>query len=158
MAAHGRGRALTWLGASVAVVATSSNGRASSDTARTRPIAARSPAFDSSAQLEVVRDSLLENEQLYGAYASTSAGIALVGVTNKRVILLDRAYPGGRVALMTVPFKAVTTVSYVSTDDEPIFSSTIALQVGRTFYEFTCRTEQQAADVHDLISWHVLDF
>ena len=129
-----------------------------SDSTRTRPLAARSPAFDSAAQLEVVRDSLLENEQLYGVYASTSAGVALVGVTNKRVILLDRAFPGGRVALITVPFKAVTTVSYVSTDDEPIFSTTIALQVGRTFYEFTCRTEEQAADVHDLISWHLLDF
>lgn len=127
------------------------------DTARTRPVSARSPAFDSTAQLEVVQDSLLENEQLYGVYASTSAGVALVGVTNKRIILLDRAFPGGRVALTTVPFSRVTTVSYVSTDEEPIFSSTIALQVARTVYEFTCRSEQQASDIHDLISWHILD-
>ena len=126
-------------------------------TGRNRPLSARSPAFDSSAQLEVIQNSMLENEQLYGVYASRSAGVALVGITNRRVILLDRAYPGGRVALMTVPYKAVTTVSYVSTDDEPIFSATIALQVGRNFYEFTCRSEQQAADVHDLISWHVLE-
>lgn len=127
------------------------------DTVRQRPLSARSPAFDSAAQLQVVQDSLLENEQLYGVYASTSPGIALVGVTNKRVILLDRAFPGGRVALVTVPYKGVVSVSYVSTDDEPIFSSTIALQVGRTFYEFTCRSEQQASDVHDLISYHILD-
>ena len=139
-------------------MASTSSSRASSvESARTRPLSARSPAFDSSAQLELVQDSLLENEQLYGVYASTSAGVALVGVTNKRVILLDRAFPGGRVALMSVPFKAVTTVSYVSTDEEPIFSKTIALQVGRTFYEFTCRSHQQATDVHDLVSWHILD-
>lgn len=120
-------------------------------------MSARSPSFDSTAQLEVVRDSLLENEQLYGVYASTSASIALVGVTNRRVILLDRSFPGGRVALTSVPYTRVTSVSYVSTDDEPIFSATIALQVARITYEFRCRSEQQASDIHDLISWHILD-
>ena len=124
---------------------------------RSRPLSARSPSFDSTAQLGVIQDSLLETEQLYGVYASNTPGIALVGVTNRRLILLDTAFPGGRTALITVPFSRVTTVSYVSTDAEPIFSATLAIQVARTYYEVTCRTEQQASDLHDLVTYHLLD-
>src|SRR3712207_6847261 len=57
-----------------------------------RSLSARSPAFDSAAQLQVVQDSLLENEQLYGVYASTSPGIALVRSEEHTSELQSRQY------------------------------------------------------------------
>ena len=44
--------------------------------------------------------------------------IALCGITNRRVILLDTAFPGGRAALISAPYSRITTVAYVSTEDE----------------------------------------
>jgi hypothetical protein len=123
---------------------------------RPHPMSSRLPRYDEGVQYDVIRDSIMVGEQIYGVYASESAGVALCGVTNRRVILLDTAFPGGRAALITAPYSRITTVSYVSAENEPIFSRTIAIQVGRTFYEVTCRGEEQAAEIHDLISWHLM--
>lgn len=123
---------------------------------RPHPMSTRQPSYDEGVQYDIVRDSIVSGEQIYGVYASESAGVAMVGITNKRVIILDTAFSGGRAALVTAPFSRVTTVSYVSTDDEPIFSRTVAIQVGRVFYEATCRGAEQAAEVHDVISWHLM--
>lgn len=123
---------------------------------RPHPMSSRLPTFDDGVQFDIIRDSIHTGEQIYGVYGSVSGGVGLVGVTNKRVIMLDTAFSGGRAALVTAPYSRVTTVSYVSTDDEPIFSRTIAIQVGRVFYEITCRGEEQAAEIHDLVSWHLM--
>jgi len=124
---------------------------------RPHPLSARLPRFDETVQYDVIRDSLMPEEQIDGVYASESAGIALCGITNRRVILLDTAFPGGRAALISAPYSRITTVAYVSTEDESIFSRTVAIQIGRTFYEVTCRGEDQAAEIHDLITWHLID-
>lgn len=123
---------------------------------RPHPLSSRLPTFDDGVQFDVIRDSVIAGEQIYGVYASESAGIAMAGVTNRRVILLDTAFAGGRAALITAPYSRITTVSFVSAEDEPLFSRTVAIQVGRTFYEVACRGEDQAQELHDLITWHLL--
>ena len=50
----------------------------------------------------------------------------------------------------------VTTVAFVSTEQEPLFSRTVAIQVGRAFYEVTCHGEEQAQELHDLVVWRLL--
>lgn len=125
--------------------------------ARSQPMSTNRPRYDETSQFDIIRDSITAGEQIYATYASDSAGVAMVGVTNKRVILLDTAFTGGRAALVTAPFSRITTVAYVSTEDEPIFSRTVAIQVGRIFYEVTCRGEEQAAELHDTISWHLMN-
>lgn len=125
--------------------------------ARSQPMSTNRPRYDEGAQYDIIRDSVTAGEQIYGVFASESAGVAMVGVTNKRIIILDTAFTGGRAALVTAPFSRITTVSYISTDDEPIFSRTLAIQVGRIFYEVTCRGEEQAAELHDIVSWHLMN-
>lgn len=61
-----------------------------------------------------------------------------------------------RAALISAPYGRVTTVAFVSTEQEPVFSRTVAVQVGRTFYEVTCRGEEQAQELHDLVAWRLL--
>ncbi|GLZ45312.1 hypothetical protein Acsp06_14970 [Actinomycetospora sp. NBRC 106375] len=131
-------------------------GTAPHHTRRPHPLAARLPRFDESVQYDVIRDSLMPEEHIDGVYASDSA-IALCGLTNRRVILLDTAFPGARAALITAPYSRITTVAFVSTEDDPIFSRTVAIQIGRTFYEVACRGEEQAAEIHDLVTWHLID-
>lgn len=125
--------------------------------ARSQPMSTNRPRFDEGAHYDIIRDSVTSGEQIYSVFASSSAGVAMVGVTNKRVILLDTAFAGGRAALVTAPFTRITTISYISTEDEPIFSRTVAIQVGRIFYEITCRGEEQAAELHDIVSWHLMN-
>ena len=121
---------------------------------RPHPVVDGSPWFDNGVQFDVIRDSIMAGEQIYGVYAGESA--SLCGVTNRRVILLDHAFDDDRAALISAPYGRVTTVAFVSTEQEPLFSRTVAIQVGRTFYEVTCRGEEQAQELHDLVTWRLL--
>lgn len=126
---------------------------------RPHPVVDRSPWFDNGVQFDVIRDLVMTGEQIYGVFAGEAgegAGIALCGVTNRRVILLDTEFDGGRDALITAPYGRVTTVAFVSTEQDPVFSRTVAIQVGRTVYEITCRGEEQAQELHDLLAWRLL--
>lgn len=123
---------------------------------RPHPVVDGSPWFDNGVQFDVIRDSIMAGEQIYGVYSGDCAGIALCGVTNRRVILLDTAFGGDRAALISAPYGRVTTVAFVSTEREPVFSRTVAIQVARTFYEITCRGEEQAQELHDLVVWRLL--
>ncbi len=134
----------------------SRSGAAVAHPPRPHPVADRSPWYDNGVQFDVIRDSVMSGEQIYGVYAGESPGIALCGVTNRRVILLDTAFDDARAALISAPYGRVTTVAFVSTEQEPVFSRTVAIQVGRTFYEVTCRGEEQAEELHDLVTWRLL--
>lgn len=123
---------------------------------RPHPAVDGSPSFDNGLHFDVIRDSVMAGEQIYGVFAGEGAGVSLCGVTNRRVILLDTAFGDDRAALISAPYGRVTTVAFVSTEQEPLFSRTVAIQVGRTFYEVTCRGEEQAQELHDLVAWRLL--
>lgn len=134
----------------------SRSGAAAAHPPRPHPVVDGAPWYDNGVQFDVIRDSVMSGEQIYGVFAGESTGIALCGVTNRRVIVLDHAFGDDRAALISAPYGRVTTVAFVSTEQEPVFSRTVAIQVGRTFYEITCRGEDQAQELHDLVAWRLL--
>ena len=60
-------------------------------------------------------------------------GTGFIGLADRRVIIQDNSFVGGKSALTSLPYKRIQSVSYVA--DKSIFgnfatSSTVAIQVG----------------------------
>ena len=107
--------------------------------------------------VQAIRRDILEGEQIYGIFGDRQGPIALVGVTNRRVLFMDAMYDDGRVALTSVPLRQIVSCSYITTTDQPITEATVVgIKVGRTMFEVSCVSPEEAQDVHGLIMWHLI--
>lgn len=114
---------------------------------------------DKAEQLEKVQGALLQGEQVYAVYDCTGAGTGFVALTDKRVILQDNSFVGKKVALTSVPYAHVRSVSIVSNKSWAggfFSSSAVALDVGGTVHEAEFRGVEKARHVHDLILWKII--
>ncbi len=95
---------------------------------------------------------LLEGETVVAVYGGAGAG--LLGLTDRRVIVQDDAFPGGRSALTSIPYHRVDSVSFVSATEEPgmfTFSRSIAVSAGGRVYRIQLADEEQAREAHATI-------
>jgi hypothetical protein len=116
------------------------------------------PAFDRREQLELVQEGLQEGEQVLAVYDCIGAGTGFVGLTTKRVILQDKSFIGKRVALTSIPYRQVRSVSVVSDKSfagKFVSSSSLALDTGGTVHEADFRGEDKAHDAHRIILWYI---
>ncbi|MDX6248847.1 MAG: hypothetical protein QOF10_2207 [Kribbellaceae bacterium] len=114
------------------------------------------PAFDKQEQFDKVASGLLEGETIIAVYDAIGAGTGFIGLTDRRVIIQDNSFVGKKVALTSIPYTKVQSVSFVS--DKSMFgkwasTSEIALQAGGKSYEVSFRGEEKAKHCHDLILW-----
>jgi hypothetical protein len=121
--------------------------------------AAPKPIFDKPEQLEKIRASLLQGEFIIAVYDSAGAGTGFIGLTNKRFIIQDNSFVGGRIALTSIPYSRVANVSLVS--DKSMMgkffsSSTISISTGGGIYSVTFRGAEKAKHAHDVILWSIL--
>src|SRR5450759_1770564 len=102
----------------------------------------------------------MEGETLLGVYDGKGVGTGFIGLTDRRVIIQDNSFVGGKTALTSLPYKRVQSVSYVS--DKSMFgkfatSSTVAITVGDgSSHEVEFRGEEKARHAHDMILHYVL--
>ena len=84
------------------------------------------------------------------------AGTGFVGVTDKRLILQDKSFVGKNVAITSIPFKQIRTVSMVSNKSWAggfFSSSSVAIDVGGTSHIAEFRGQDKARHIHNLILW-----
>ncbi len=65
-------------------------------------------------QLEKVVSGLLEGEELYAVYDCVGAGTGFIGLTDRRLVLQDNSFVGRKVAVTSVPYSQVRSVSMVA--------------------------------------------
>jgi hypothetical protein len=119
---------------------------------------AATAAFDRRDQLEKVTAVLIHDEYVIAVYDCTGAGTGFLGLTNKRVVLLDKSF-GGKTAMTSIPYRNVQSVSFVA--DKSMLgrissSSTIAVTTAAGVHEATFRGEDKAKHVHDTVLWGIL--
>lgn len=110
--------------------------------------------FDLQDQLDAVRETLLEGEQLYAVYDGKGRGTGFLGLTDVRVVLQDESYVGGNIALTSIPYKHVQSVSMVSNRSFLggfVEASTLAIATSGHTYEVELRGHDKAKHAHDLI-------
>lgn len=114
--------------------------------------------YDRKEQLEQVRSGLLQGETLLAVYDAIGTGTGFLGLTDKRVIVQDKSFVGRRVALTSIPYSKITSVSVVSNKSwaGSFFSSgSIAVNVGTHTYEVDFRGHEKAHHVHDVILHYI---
>jgi hypothetical protein len=110
--------------------------------------------YDNKGQLEQVQSGLLDGEEVIAVYDAIGAGTGFIGLTNRRIIIQDKSFVGKRIAITSVPYSKVSSVSVVSNKSwaGQFFSSgTIAITVGQHTYEVEFRGTEKTQHVHNVI-------
>jgi hypothetical protein len=112
------------------------------------------PVFDKQEQLQQIQSGLLEGETIIAVYDAIGAGTGFIGLTDRRVIIQDKSFVGKKVAITSIPYPKITSVSVVSNKSwaGAFFSSgSIAIHVGAHSYEVEFRGDQKSHHVHNVI-------
>lgn len=115
-------------------------------------------AFDRQDQLDQVTSGLLDGESVIAVYDAVGTGTGFLGLTTKRVILQDKSFAGKRVAITSIPYSKISSVSVLSTKSwgGNFFStSSIAIGVPGRFYEVEFRGNEKAHHAHNVILWYI---
>jgi hypothetical protein len=110
--------------------------------------------YDNKGQLEQIQSGLLEGEQIIAVYDAIGVGSGFIGLTNRRIIIQDKSFAGNRVALTSIPYAKVSSVSVVSNKNwiGQFFSTgTIAIQCDAKLYEVEFRGSEKTHHVHNVI-------
>jgi hypothetical protein len=116
-------------------------------------------AFDKQEQLDFIQHGLMPKEKLQAVYDAIGVGTGFIGITDQRVIIQDNSFIGKRVAITSIPYSKITSVSVVSNKSilGSFFSGgTIAIHVGTETYEMTFRGQHKSIHVHQLLL-HFMD-
>jgi hypothetical protein len=117
------------------------------------------PVYDRKDQLDQVMSGLLEGETVYAVYDAIGGGTGFLGLTDRRVILQDKSFVGKKIALTSVPYNRIQSVSVVSDKSwtGAFFStSSIAISTSHTTHQVEFRGTEKAHHAHNLILWYVL--
>lgn len=115
--------------------------------------------YDQQGQLDKIVAGLMQGEQIYAVYDAIGAGTGFIGLTDKRVVLQDNSYVGKKIALTSVPYSRIHSVSFVSNKSfaGKFFStSTISIATASGTHEVQFRGDEKAKHCHDLILWKIL--
>jgi len=110
--------------------------------------------FDRQDQLQQIQSGLLDGERILAVYDAIGVGTGFIGLTDRRVIVQDKSFVGKKVAITSIPYSKITSVSVVSNKSwaGSFFSSaSIAIHVGTMTYEVDFRGTDKAHHVHNVI-------
>ncbi|GAA5187120.1 hypothetical protein GCM10023322_34710 [Rugosimonospora acidiphila] len=110
--------------------------------------------FDRQDQLEQIQAGLVAGENLLAVYDAHGIGTGFLGLTDRRVIIQDKSFVGEKLAVTSVPYSRIHSVSVLSNKSfaGSFFSSgTIGIHVGTLTYEVEFRGSEKAQHVHNEI-------
>ncbi|TSD99726.1 PH domain-containing protein [Skermania sp. ID1734] len=116
------------------------------------------PVYDRPDQLAQIQSGLLQGETVLAVYDCIGTGTGFVALTSSRVILQDKSFVGNKVAITSVPYKNIRSVSVVSNKSfsGKFFSSgSIAIDAGSNVHVADFRGADKSRHVHDVILWHI---
>src|SRR3954467_15635546 len=114
--------------------------------------------YDNKGQLQQIESGLLDGEQIIAVYDAIGVGTGFIGLTDRRVIVQDKSFVGKKVAITSIPYSKITSVSVVSNKSwaGSFFSSgSIAIHVGTQTYEVDFRGEEKSQHVHNVILHYI---
>lgn len=96
----------------------------------------------------------MRDESVIAVYDAIGAGTGFIGLTDRRVIIQDKSFVGKKVAITSIPYHRITSVSMVSNKSwgGNFFSSgSIAIHVGAQTYEVEFRGDEKSGHVHNVV-------
>lgn len=121
-------------------------------------MSATTVVYDRKEQLQQIQSGLLPGEQVIAVYDAVGVGTGFLALTDRRVIVQDKSFVGKRVAITSIPYAKITSVSVVSNKSwaGQFFSSgAIAINVGTHSYEVEFRGTEKSHHVHNVILHYI---
>jgi hypothetical protein len=113
------------------------------------------PFYDRKDQLQQVQSALLPGERLFAVYDAKGLATGYIALTDRRVIIADKSFVGRAVALVSMPYRSVSSVAVVSNAKFAgnffSTSSIIVTSAGGVHHEIEFRGEDKARHAHDFI-------
>ncbi len=116
----------------------------------------RQVAYDNKRQMEQLLPYIRPHEVLMAVFDMKGGGTGFLGITNKRLIVYDKAFFGKRTAMVTIPFNKVSRIA--SEDDaggmfsmNTYRSSKLVVWAGSESYEFEFRGVDKAHRAYELM-------
>ena len=110
-------------------------------------------------QLQFIQQALLEGERLHCVFDCKGAGTGFMGLTDRRVILQDKSFVGGKIALVSLPFSRIASVAILTNKSVlgAFWSSgeLLIVTVGGSRHTADFRGVDKAKFSHDFILWHL---
>jgi hypothetical protein len=109
-------------------------------------------------QLDQIVSGLLPGETVLAVYDAIGAGTGFLGLTDRRVIIQDKSFVGKKIAITSIPYSRISSVSVVSNKSWAggFFSTgSIAIHVGAHTYEVDFRGHEKSQYAHNLILHHI---
>lgn len=116
------------------------------------------PVYDRKEQFRQIQSALLPGEEIIAVYDAIGAGTGFIGLTTKRAIIQDKSFVGKKIAITSIPYSKITSVSVVSNRSwaGDFFSTgSIAINVGTHTYEVDFRRTDKAHHVHNVILHYI---
>ena len=110
--------------------------------------------YDKREQLNQIESGLLDSERIIAVYDAVGVGTGFIGLTDRRVIIQDKSFVGKKVAITSIPYSKITSVSVLSNKSWAggFFSTgSIAINVGTHVYEVDFRGSNKSHHVHNVI-------
>ena len=114
--------------------------------------------YDRKEQLRQIESGLMPGEEVIAVYDAIGTGTGFIGVTTRRVIVQDKSFVGKKVAITSIPYGKITSVSVVSNKSwgGSFFSTgSIAIHVGTHTYEVEFRGSDKAHHVHNVVLHYI---
>lgn len=117
--------------------------------------------YDKKEQFQKIQAALVSGEVIEGVFDMKGGGTGFLGITNKRIIIYDKAFLRKTKALVSIPFSRITSVA---AEDESglltgrgfMSSSNLMVRAGSDDFEFEFRGADKAHLAHHLILSHML--
>lgn len=115
--------------------------------------------YDRRDQYDKIHEGLMPGEVIHAVFDAIGTGTGFIGLTDRRAVLQNTSFVGGRTALTSVPYRSIHSVSYLA--DRSVLgrfveSSSIALHVGGEVHEVKFRGADKARHAHEIILAHLL--
>ena len=113
--------------------------------------------LDRKSLFDAFRPYMVRGEVLLAVYDSKGGTIGLIGLSDKRLILLDRAFEGKKKAFVSVPWCRVSSVASDASGEAPFDAATLYVTAvgGRTF-ELQFRSSDNARRAYSSMMQRIL--
>lgn len=112
--------------------------------------------FDREEQLRQIEPLVLDGERLLAVYDCKGAGTGFVGITDKRLIFLDKAFLRKSAAMTSIPFSRISSVSSVRESGVFRVTSSLVVKTGTDAFEFDFRGADKAPLAYQMIMRELL--
>ena len=111
---------------------------------------------DKKDQLQSIQNHIVQGEQLYAVYDMAGGSTSFLGITDLRLVFMDKAFDEKQKTMISLPYTKITAVG---TDDmgSIVFKcSKLSVLAGRRTWEFQFRSNANAHKAYELIMRNIL--